>query len=81
MSAQTRWENQRDIDAAEHNQASCRNYPDCSCDECHTSHLDHGYFNEFCVVCDVQKCPNCNGTGLTPDKLADCPQCLSGRIR
>ena len=55
MDAQSRWENQRDIDCAEHNQPKCRKFPDHDCDECHAAHRENDEPNNFCGRCDDEK--------------------------
>lgn len=81
--AQSRWENQRDIDCAEHGQAKCPKFPDHDCEECHAEHKEDGVFNEFCDVCLDERCTNCNGTGWigTGKNEEECGICeASGRV-
>lgn len=61
--AQSRWENQRDIDCAEHNQPQCPKFPDHDCPECHNQHVEDHEPNKWCDVCADQKCEKCNGKG------------------
>lgn len=82
--AQSRWENQRDIDCAEHNQPRCPKFPDHDCEECHESHVEEGEFNGWCAICDDEKCGQCEGTGwvfhANHDEM-ECPKCEgSGRL-
>lgn len=89
MDAQSRWEDQRDIDCADHNQPQCPKFPDHDCEECHGDHVEAGDFNDFCSICADQKCEKCNGTGYyiggTPsapegDEI-ECEPCeASGRV-
>lgn len=72
--AQSRWENQRDIDCAEHNQPRCPKFPDHDCDECHESHVEVGEFNGWCAICDDEKCLTCQGSGYLEDD-AECETC------
>jgi len=58
MDAQTRWENQRDIDCAEHGQPRCLMFPDHDCEECHAFHVEEGEFNTFCIKCEDEKNQN-----------------------
>jgi len=88
--AQTRWENQRDIDCAEHNQPQCPKFPDHDCDECHSYHVEEHLFNEWCQTCKDEKCPKCDGKAyyMTGSKSSpdgdevECDQCdVTGRVR
>ena len=66
--AQTRWEDKRASDCAEHNQPKCKHFPDHYCDECHDSHRLWGEFNAFCLLCQEERCEACNGTGTVKFK-------------
>lgn len=61
--AQSRWEDQRDRDCAEHNQPKCPKFPDHDCEECHSQHVEEHEFNQWCEICTDEKCPQCEGVG------------------
>jgi len=78
--AQSRWENQRDIDCAEHGQPKCPKFPDHDCEECHFDHKEKGYFNEFCSICIDEKCSRAKAlvkqhSNNEPDWNGKCDNC------
>jgi hypothetical protein len=86
--AQSSWENQRDIDCAEHNQPKCPKFPDDSCDECHNQHVKEHEFNQWCETCADEKCPQCEGLAYLYLKISgeyeetECLRCeATGRIK
>ena len=83
MDAQTRWEDQRARDCAEHNQPKCPKFPDHACDECHSFHVEEGDFNKFCEICWEEQCGTCKGSGYLEDGETSCPvkECQFGRLR
>jgi len=81
MTVQSRWEDQRDRDCAEHNQPKCESFPDCSCPECHKHHVEEHEFNDYCGICDDERCPKCGGRGWAMIGRSECLQCRGrGRI-
>ena len=83
--AQSRWEDQRANDCANHGQAKCQRFPDCACEECHSFHVEEHEFNEFCEICKDQKCEKCKGEGWYKYPESDDHECEvcdgSGRIK
>jgi len=81
---QSRWEDQRDRDCAEHNQPQCPKFPDHDCEECHAYHVEEHEFNQWCQTCIDEKCSACNGSGYIGEgnDETECAKCeATGRVK
>lgn len=63
MDAETRWVQNREWAEESKRFPKCPAFPDCSCNECHSSHEAQHEINDHCHICQEQKCIQCDGEG------------------